>query len=187
MKDTLVLCGFAEQSLVDGEGIRFVIFTAGCNHACEGCGSKHTWNISNGYYFPFETIFEKIKENLELIDGITLSGGDPLYQEEATVDFLTAFRNINEFKHLNVWLYTGREFRNVPASVRHLVDVIVDGKYNKDLPPAKFRGSCNQLVLKKNKDGFYRNYKYEGDPDENSCTRALFNNTGEYSPEVFEP
>lgn len=143
----MMIAGVKDTSLVDGEGTRFVIFMTGCSHACPGCHNRHMWNYYSGVETSDEEIFQQIKENIPIITGITLSGGDPLYQLNNTVSFLKNFKKQPEFKNLDVWLYTGYEFEDIPKVVRQYCDVIVDGKYIQELPTLLYRGSSNQRIF----------------------------------------
>ena len=78
------IAGIEAESFVDGPGIRFAIFTQGCAHNCPGCQNPQTHDFEGGHYMSLTTILEMIEEN-PLLDGVTLSGGDPMYQAEALV------------------------------------------------------------------------------------------------------
>ena len=146
---------FAEidrASLVDGEGIRYVIFTVGCIHNCQGCHNKEMQNYNYNPHFERDPQYfiDDIKKQKDFIDGITLSGGDPLYQLNAVTDLLKAIRADKDLKHINIWMYTGYKFEDIPRGLLLLLDVVIDGKYDENLPSAKFRGSSNQRVFAKN-------------------------------------
>ena len=139
------------DSIVDGEGIRAVLWTQGCRHHCKGCHNRETWDFDGGYLEDTETIKEQLK-SLEGQDGITLSGGDPMFQVEACMDIAKYAKSIG----LNVWCYTGYTFEallklNDPKILEFLnyIDVLVDGPFilkerSLDLI---FKGSRNQRVL----------------------------------------
>ena len=74
------IAGVLTCSLVNGEGIRYVIFTQGCKHGCRGCHNPDTWDMGGGYEVSVEELAADIRKH-RMIDGITLSGGDPMYQE----------------------------------------------------------------------------------------------------------
>jgi len=143
------IAAFKEDSLVDGPGMRFVIVLSGCIHNCEGCHNPEFQDYNYGKDVTNEEIMAMIYKNKDWIKGITLSGGDPLFQLNATKEFLKIFKAEKEFKDLTVWMYTGYTFEDIPKGVTILCDTIVDGKYMKDLPPAKYRGSNNQRVMTK--------------------------------------
>ena len=73
------LFGLADDSIVDGPGLRFAVFTQGCYHNCEGCHNPNSHDINGGYDEDTDTIIDKIKSN-PLLDGVTLSGGEPFLQ-----------------------------------------------------------------------------------------------------------
>ena len=74
------IAGIYNNSLVNGEGSRMVIFTQGCKHNCPGCFNPETHDFNGGQEVPLEEIMKKVKDNCEtgLIDGVTFSGGDPM-------------------------------------------------------------------------------------------------------------
>lgn len=141
------IAGYKKDSLVDGKGLRFVIFMTGCIHNCPGCHNFEMQDINFGQEVSDEEIISEIMEVKDFITGITLSGGDPLYQMENAKNFLKKFRAIEEFNKLDVWLYTGYKYQEVSNDIKELCDVIIDGKYIKDLPKGKYCGSNNQKVI----------------------------------------
>ena len=157
------IAAIKKDSLVDGNGLRYVIFLSGCHHDCDGCHNKTFQDYNYGSDYKTDEIIMDIKRNKEWIRGITLSGGDPLYQLQNTKEFLKTFKKQTELKHLDVWLYTGYKFKDIPKGITILCDTIVDGKYEKDKPAAKYRGSNNQRVMTKylNTNKFIENNKEE--------------------------
>ena len=140
-----------KDDMLNGEGIRVVLWVAGCEHACEGCHNPITWDEHGGLEFD-ESAKQEIFAELEhdYVSGITLSGGDPLFMSnrEGITKLCTEIRD--KFPTKTIWLYTGyrfEEIRNLP--VIKLVDVVVDGKFIKALKDAKlpWRGSENQRVI----------------------------------------
>ena len=137
------------DSIVDGEGIRTVIWTQGCGHHCKGCHNPETWSFEEGYLADVDSVIEEI-DNLEGQDGITLSGGDPLYQVDACLEITKHCKE----KNLNVWCYTGFLYEEIIKNPKMLellnyIDVLVDGPFileqrSLDL---KFKGSENQRVI----------------------------------------
>lgn len=137
------------DSIVDGEGVRTVIWTQGCSHNCKGCHNPMTHSFDGG----FETTTEEICEELSLLEGqqgITLSGGDPLFQAEACAEIASYAKKIG----LNVWCYTGFTFdvllKNKDAkNLLKYVDVLVDGPFimSQRSLNVDFRGSRNQRVI----------------------------------------
>ena len=102
------IAGFVEESIVDGPGFRIVIFFQGCAHHCYGCHNPETWDFEGGKEVSFDLI-KKIIDDNPYADGITLSGGDPLYQ----IDASTEIAEYAKSKGLDVILYTGFLFEEV--------------------------------------------------------------------------
>ena len=75
------------DSIVDGPGIRMTVFFQGCSHGCEGCFNKETWDFNGGHYCDVEDIYKAAMNN-PLLDGITLSGGDPIYQVKGALELV---------------------------------------------------------------------------------------------------
>ena len=143
------VAGLTDDSIVDGKGFRFVIFTQGCLHHCKGCHNPETWDMNGGTLMDIDEIKEKIARN-GLLDGITFSGGDPFYQPEACANLAKWAKE----RGLNIWAYTGflyEELLKMPEvkDFLDLVDVLVDGPFileEKSLL-LNFRGSKNQRVI----------------------------------------
>lgn len=137
------------DSIVDGEGLRSVIWTQGCSHHCKGCHNPETWDFNGGYLTDTEEVKKKIDE-LSLQDGITFSGGDPFFQIQACTEIAKYAKK----RGLNVWAYTGFVFEDLldnPKAIEFLkyIDVLVDGPFqieNKSLL-ATYRGSTNQRII----------------------------------------
>ena len=136
-------------SKVNGPGLRYVIWTQGCSKGCVGCFNPLTWSFeSNKILTPFQ-IFEDIK-NFEDIDGVTISGGDPLEQEDI-LDLLMLLWSLNLRK--GIILYTGYSLDEINKNsylrkCLSYIDVLIDEKFEEDkktyIGPA---GSMNQNVL----------------------------------------
>lgn len=94
--------GLADDSIVDGPGVRYTVFVQGCPHHCPGCHNPASHDFAGGTLMDTEGIIRKIGEN-PLLDGVTLSGGEPMCQPEAC----RAIADAAHAKHLNVWCYTG--------------------------------------------------------------------------------
>lgn len=142
------------DSIVDGPGLRAVVWTQGCQHNCRGCHNPKTHSLVGGFEVDTKDIIEEIK-SLKLHKGITLSGGEPFLQPEALEEIARESKNIG----LDVWAYTGFTFEellknNNPFYLKNLsllnnIDVLVDGKFieNKRDINLKFRGSSNQRII----------------------------------------
>ena len=138
------------DSIVDGDGIRTVIWFQGCKHHCKDCQNPETWNFDGGMEVDIEDIKEQLKK-LKYQTGITLSGGDPFFQASAATEIAKFAHSIG----LNVWTYTGftyDEIINANDEKMELLkntDVLVDGRFEIDKKSlaCKFRGSTNQRVI----------------------------------------
>ena len=141
------------DSIVDGEGIRAVLWTQGCLHNCPGCHNPQTHSMDDGFLLDIEEVKEQI-DALEGQEGITFSGGDPLYQVEACLELAKYIKA----KKMNVWCYTGFTYesllalsKNNPKITEFLqtIDVLVDGPFilEKKSLDCIFRGSTNQRII----------------------------------------
>lgn len=159
------------DSIVDGEGIRSVIWFQGCSHNCFGCHNPETHDFNAGTELSLDEVKSQIDE-LEFQTGITFSGGDPMMQIEA----LEELAKYTKEKGMNVWVYTGYTFEEVLKlgesnhhyrDVLNYIDVLVDGKFVMDLKSfeVEFRGSSNQRIvdvaksLEQGKTVKYKKYK----------------------------
>ena len=143
--------GTAMDSIVDGPGIRFTVFTQGCPHHCEGCHNPESHDFSGGREETTDALIAQMLEN-PLLDGLTLSGGDPLCQPDACAELARAAHAA----HMNVWCYTGWTWEALmqqadPAVLALLqeVDVLVDGPFvlaQRSLE-LTFCGSRNQRLI----------------------------------------
>ena len=141
------------DSIVDGPGLRAVLWTQGCAHHCPGCQNESTWDFKGGADVPISVVLEAIDE-LEYQDGITFSGGDPMFQPEACNIIANHCKN----KGLNIWVYTGFTFEELMLMAKRKpiyldflkkIDVLVDGRFiiaERDLS-LLFRGSRNQRLI----------------------------------------
>ena len=146
----------------NGPGFRVTIWVSGCTHACPGCQNKHTWKYGQGHKLddmvPYHlTCKEKILNLIgdKHIDGVTISGGDPLDQSAQALKELAKFlSNIKKrYPEKSIWLYTGyfiEDLNNYPhKEVIKNCDVIIDGPYVKEKRniTIPFRGSTNQRII----------------------------------------
>ncbi len=147
------LFGLADDSIVDGPGLRFAIFTQGCYHNCEGCHNPNSHDVNGGYDEDTDTIIEKIKSN-PLLDGVTLSGGEPFLQAKP----LTLIASAAKESGLNVMAYTGYTFEELIKGANEengwyellkKLDLLVDGKFvlKERSIELNFKGSKNQRIL----------------------------------------
>ncbi|MDR1623107.1 MAG: anaerobic ribonucleoside-triphosphate reductase activating protein [Synergistaceae bacterium] len=143
--------GIVEESCVDGPGIRFVVFAQGCRHRCPACHNPQTHPFEGGFLTDSEAILERMKAN-PLLDGLTLSGGDPFEQAEAFAGLAGRARQDG----YNVVTYTGWRYEEIllrkePGWMRLLesTDILVDGRFELALKSGllPFRGSSNQRLI----------------------------------------
>ena len=137
------------DSIVDGEGVRTVVWTQGCPHHCPGCHNASTWDFNDGALIDVEDVITELKK-IKNQDGITLSGGDPVCQAEACYEISKAAHSMG----LNVWCYTGFTYEQMllnPKARKLLeqIDVLVDGKFVQEEKSYDiyFRGSRNQRII----------------------------------------
>lgn len=145
------IAGYAKDSLVDGPGLRLVIFFQGCPFACKGCHNESTWDLKGGKEESIEEI-AKLWENNKLIDGVTFSGGEPFVQPE---NLLKLVKKVKE-RNLHVLIYTGFLYEDLKAlndkvvnEILSLADILIDGPYieSKKDPTLLYRGSSNQRII----------------------------------------
>ena len=138
------ISGVLTCSLVNGEGIRYVIFTQGCRHGCKGCQNPDTWDFNSGYSVDVAMLADDILKRKKHLDGITLSGGDPFYQQEECIELLKLLPD------LNVRIYTGYHYEDIcDTELARMADVIVDGPFVEELRcEGQYFGSSNQRVIR---------------------------------------
>ncbi|MNH66475.1 Pyruvate formate-lyase 1-activating enzyme [compost metagenome] len=150
------ISGYIKESIVDGEGVRAVIFFSGCSHGCPGCHSPQTHDRNSGEPFTLERqlkIIEEIKNN-PLLSGVTLSGGDPFFSAYEVLKFVKLLRT--EIPNINVWAYTGFTYEQLTRNKMNIANkllcecnVLVDGKFDisKRDTTLRFKGSSNQRII----------------------------------------
>lgn len=146
--------------VLNGTGVRCVLWCSGCTHKCQGCFSRESWKFSSGLPFD-QAMQDKVLEDLkpDYISGLTLSGGDSMHPRNA-VDLIPFIKRIKqELPTKNIWCYTGYILEDlldnaVQKELLSLVDVLVDGPFVQDLAESslKFKGSKNQRILYRGKD-----------------------------------
>ena len=148
----LRIAGTVNDSIVDGPGIRFTIFTQGCPHNCEGCHNPQTHDFNGGTLIDTDELIEKIKGN-PLLDGVTFSGGEPFCQAHILAELGREIKALG----LNIITYTGYTFeklyenreQNGWGELLSVTDYLIDGPFilaQKDWE-IKFRGSSNQRYI----------------------------------------
>ena len=149
--------GYIEDDANNGTGIRLTIFISGCNHNCDGCHSPESHDFHYGKEFTIEeqdNILDIFENESMIYDGITISGGDPIYSYEEVLEFIKRFKS--RFPDKTVWLYTGFALEDVksiastfPENILDYIDTIVTGPFIKELKDLslKFMGSSNQKII----------------------------------------
>ena len=160
--ETVRIAGQVKHSAVDGPGVRYTIFLQGCPHKCLACQNPETHDPDAGTERELSEVIDEILST-RFLDGITLSGGDPFFQPEASMAIAKAAKESG----LNVWAYTGWTFDQLtgkdpggikpPDAAREVlpfVDVLVDGRYDDNLhvndderSDYMWRGSKNQRLI----------------------------------------
>ena len=146
------IAGAKKHSSVNGPGVRYVLFMQGCSHHCPGCQNPETHDISEGVEMEVEEVVSDILAT-RYLDGLTLSGGDPLFQPEASFEIAKRVKESG----LDIWMYTGWTFEQImdgkagqkAKEVLSFIDVLVDGPYVEALRSEDviWRGSTNQHLV----------------------------------------
>lgn len=147
------IAGLTNDSIVDGPGIRFSVFAQGCPHRCPGCHNPQSHDPLGGSEMAVEDIIARLDKN-PLLDGVTLTGGEPFFQAEDCAKIAKAAHE----KGLNVWTYTGYTYEQLLAgqdkqpgwkALLEETDVLVDGQFilEERSLELKFRGSRNQRII----------------------------------------
>lgn len=137
--------------MLNGDGLRVVLWVAGCSHCCKECHNPITWDPDGGLLFDDaakQEIFEQLEHSY--ISGITFSGGDPLHSANR-LDVRNLMAEIKEkYPNKTIWLYTGYEWKDIwHYPMMKYVDVVVDGEFKIELKDANllWKGSSNQKVI----------------------------------------
>lgn len=145
-----------KDDMLNGEGLRVVLWVSGCGHACKGCHNPITWDPDGGLLFD-EAAKEEIFTELDkpYISGLTLSGGDPLFPgNRSTIGALV--KEVREkYPDKTIWLYTGYEWDQIKdLDFIPCLDVVIDGKFVESLKDNKlhWRGSSNQRMIQVKKE-----------------------------------
>ncbi len=140
-----------KDDMLNGDGLRVVLWLSGCDHCCEDCQNPVTWDPNGGLLFDEAAkaeLFEALDK--DYISGITFSGGDPLYMGNRGDVTALAQEIRRKFPNKTQWLYTGYTWEQVAQlPVMSLLDVVIDGEYDKNCRnvQAYWRGSDNQRVI----------------------------------------
>ena len=149
----LRIAGVVKESVVDGPGLRYVIFTQGCPHHCPGCHNPQTHDFNGGFEVTVDELYRSIMAT-QLIDGVTFSGGEPFAQAKACAELARKLR-ANKERELNLLSFTGYYLEKLQQMIpQHpeigeflkLLDAIVDGPFEQQnfSVELRFRGSSNQ-------------------------------------------
>lgn len=140
-----------KEDMLNGDGLRVVLWTAGCAHHCKNCQNPITWDPEGGIPFD-EAALQEIYDELEndYISGITFSGGDPLYMDhrEELLELVQAIRK--RYPKKTIWLYTGYLWEEIcHLELIPYLDVVVDGRFVEELKDNNlpWKGSSNQRVI----------------------------------------
>ena len=139
------------DDMLNGDGLRTVLWVAGCEHRCRGCHNPITWDVDGGVPFDEaaeQELFEKL--SADYISGITFSGGDPLHPKNRDEIEKLAKEIRDRLPQKTIWLYTGYTFEEIrELKWLNLIDVLVDGRYEADKRDIKlhWKGSANQRVI----------------------------------------
>ena len=144
------LYGTVNDSIVDGPGIRYVIFTQGCLHHCPGCHNPESHDLSGGYLCDIDDILHEVDQN-PLLDGITISGGEPFLQPLALIELISRMKQRN----LHIMIYSGYTYEEIlkldenEKKLLSLCDTLVDGRFIESLKSLQllYKGSSNQRII----------------------------------------
>lgn len=162
----LRILNITAPNIADGDGVRVTLWVSGCTHHCKGCHTPWTWDFSKGlsYKEGIESIRLEVSEWLSkyYIKGLTISGGDPMCQdEEGLSELLMLIEWVKRrYPNKDIWMYTGAVYENlikisgnkgkIIKKILNSIDVLVDGPYVealRDVVHTPFRGSTNQRIL----------------------------------------
>lgn len=143
------VAGTIKDSVVDGPGVRYVVFAQGCKHKCVGCHNPETQDLEGGELIEIEDLVKDIINNKQ-IDGVTFSGGDPFFQPK---EFKILGKRLRENK-INVLAYTGFIYDDIIKDKQGIellenIDTLMDGPFimSKKTYKMPFRGSSNQRFI----------------------------------------
>lgn len=153
LSEKIRIAGTVNDSIVDGPGIRFAIFTQGCPHHCEGCHNPQTHAFEAGELVTLESLLNKVTSN-PLLDGVTYSGGEPFCQTKQLYILGTEIKKLG----MNIVTYTGYTFEyltehanseNYYNELLSVTDYLIDGPFELDKRNIllRFKGSSNQRII----------------------------------------
>lgn len=140
-----------KDDMLNGDGLRVVLWVAGCEHRCPDCQNPVTWDINGGLEFDESAVQEVFDElSKSYVSGVTLSGGDPMHKKNRADIGNFVERTAREFPDKTIWIYTGYEWQDVKdLPFMKCVDVLVDGPFIESQKDNRipWRGSANQKVI----------------------------------------
>lgn len=140
-----------KDDMLNGDGLRVVLWVAGCEHRCHNCQNPVTWDIEGGLEFDEaarQEIFDEL--NKSYISGITFSGGDPLHTKNRSDIGELAEEISKQFPDKTIWLYSGYEWQDIrDLPFMKYIDILVDGPFIEKMKDTRlpWRGSSNQKVI----------------------------------------
>jgi len=164
----LRLAGIIRESIVDGPGVRYVVFVQGCPHRCPGCHNPGAHDPSGGYGMSADELsadFAVSAASNPLLSGVTISGGEPFARAGA----LKSFTDVVRDSKMNLWIYTGYSVGEIitradPDEIALLnsADAVVDGRFEIALRTLEtpFVGSANQRIVTREMIGVLTNKFY---------------------------
>lgn len=141
------------DNMLNGEGLRVVLFVSGCEHNCPSCHNPQTHNFSSGIPFDIDAVDEIFEQlNKPYIKGLTISGGDPLHEKNVTEVSSLCKTIKSKYPDKDIWIYSGYTLEQLTAKQMQGIkyaDVLVDGKYIDKLRNvnAPYVGSTNQRII----------------------------------------
>lgn len=148
------IAGINFESVVDGDGVRVVVFVSGCLHSCKGCHNPASHSFTAGQPFTDELQDEIISyiQKTPFVSGLTLSGGDPMYSAAEITPFVERLKS--ELKTISIWIYSGFTYEEICEDTNmfrllKLCDVLVDGEFileQRDIT-LSYKGSRNQRII----------------------------------------
>ena len=138
--------------MLNGNGLRVVLWVSGCSHHCKGCQNPQTWDKNSGIPFDKQAedeLFEALQP--DYISGLTFSGGDPLYIANRVEVTKLAKKCKEQYPNKTIWLYTGYKYEEIKhLPIIEYLDVIVDGEFIEELKDNTLHwcGSSNQRVIR---------------------------------------
>lgn len=151
------LFGVANDSIVDGPGLRYSVYVQGCSHRCPGCHNPESWDFDGGQITTVDAIIKDIISN-KLVNDVTLSGGDPFDQVAPVAELASELKK----RGYGIWTYSGYTYEQLLTRAKNekdvqtildCSDVLVDGLFieSKKSLELKWKGSSNQRVIDMNK------------------------------------